>query len=102
MGSGDKSTNEWADNRQTMAPGARLGSRGIFASSARRSVSEGGFEPPRPIRPLGPQPVGARCSACCRVSPSVAPCLDASDLVVLTAARCIVFASSWGNPWGNV
>jgi hypothetical protein len=40
MGSGDKSTNEWADNRQTMAPGARLGSRGIFASSARRSVSE--------------------------------------------------------------
>jgi hypothetical protein len=61
----------------------------------------GGFEPPRPIRPLGPQPVGARCSACRRVSPSVVPCLDAADLVALVASGGSVFPRSWGNPWGN-
>jgi hypothetical protein len=51
------------------------------------------------IRP--PQPVGARCIACRRVSPSVVPCLDAADLVVLVTSRCTGFTNSWGNPWGN-
>jgi hypothetical protein len=40
-------------------------------------VSEGGFEPPRPIRPLGPQPRNAHGSTYHRVSSSVLTSADA-------------------------
>src|SRR4029453_19124268 len=63
MGPGDKSTSKWADNRQTMPREHDLALGASFAFSARRSVSEGGFEPPRPIRPLGPRPRLAHGSA---------------------------------------
>ena len=64
-------------------------------------VSEGGFEPPRPIGPLGPQPRPARCNALRGVSFRAVPCVDAADLVALVVPGGVGSATAWGNGWGN-
>jgi hypothetical protein len=64
-------------------------------------VSEGGFEPPRPRRPLGPQPRLSRGVACRRVPSSVLSCVDAADLVGVVASGRGDFKTGRGNGWGN-
>jgi len=64
-------------------------------------VSEGGFEPPRPIGPLGPQPISVRGGTCHRLSSSAVSCVDAADLVCVVTSAGTGFTGSWGNSWGN-
>jgi hypothetical protein len=64
-------------------------------------VSEGGFEPPRPIRPLGPQPRPAHGGGSRRVCFGALTCLDTTDLVRFMVAGGTGCTGSWGNGWGN-
>jgi hypothetical protein len=65
------------------------------------SVSEGGFEPPRPIRPLGPQPKAVSGRQCRPVSSGAVPRTETGDLVGFVESGGIGFVTAWGNSWGN-
>ena len=70
---------------------------GLSAHSQVAGVSEGGFGPPRAIRPLGPQPVRVHGASRPQGSSSVLTCTDTGDLVAAVAPSSPGLAVARGN-----
>lgn len=60
-----------------------------------------GFEPPRPRKPLGLNPLALMQHGGGQCPPVSFRAWMPPDLVGVMAARCTGFPSSWGNFWGN-